>query len=500
MNTTTANRARLMRSPMDWIPRSLSFITGTHLAILSSVLLWTGVAGTVVGQEPAAAEQPAGTESTQQDQPLKPIIAVEQLPKDFTEVLDPIFARLVDAKELRATVKISVTSSVGNETLGKNEGVFQIASRQPNLLGLSAKFDTDSVMIVSDGKQLFVQLSPDAYVQQDAPKSLTELSQAMPLQLGPQPEPLLWLTLAGIDSRLNMLTGLTEAVRLANPPDKEGVALVKGERVEGTRWILQVATGDSPRPLAMALDLTDMITKANTLQVPEGYSFRVNYVFERWEVGSGVEDSMFAYTAPKDAKKFDSIADYILRDADGDHPLLGKPTPRFTAKTLSGEDVELKDQPGEVFVLDFWATWCDPCVEALPKMAELAKELEEQGVRFYAVNVGETADVIEEFLKAKKLDIPVIVDPESRLATAFAATAIPQTVLIGKDGRVEAIHLGFDAEKSADLMRQEVESLLAGRRIFAAEEVEEPAPAAEKTDDSATPAKPKSPTKDSKDN
>lgn len=428
----------------------------------------------VCGQNPLLhAQEPEGGSSGTpaakvpvQGAEAKPIIEYEALPKDLVEVLDPVFEALKSSRELRATVKVEVTSSVGDELLGKNEGVFQLASRSPNLLALSAKFDSESVKIVSDGEQLSVQLSPDAYVQMKAPSSLVELTESMPLQLGPQPELLFWLTMAGIDSRMNVLTGLVELSRVTAPEAAgDNVVRITGTRVEGIRWALDVQTTPAPRPIAMAIDLTDMLSQANNLQVPEGYSFKVTYKFQRWDLGAGVQDSMFAFKVPDAAKRYDSVADYLLRDADGEHPLLGKPSPQFKAQTLDGKEVVLAAKPEEVFVLDFWASWCMPCVEALPEMAVLGKEFSEKGVRFYAVNLSEPEETIEAFLKDKGLDISVILDPDGSLAVAFAATTIPQTVLIGKDGRIEAIHLGFDSEKTPELLRSQVESLLAGRRL-----------------------------------
>jgi len=56
-------------------------------------------------------------------------------------------------------------------------------------------------------------------------------------------------------------------------------------------------------------------------------------------------------------------------------------------------------------MLDFWATWCGPCVEALPKIAAVAEEYANRGVKFFAVNVGEELETIQEFLESKELDM-----------------------------------------------------------------------------------------------
>jgi thiol-disulfide isomerase/thioredoxin len=184
---------------------------------------------------------------------------------------------------------------------------------------------------------------------------------------------------------------------------------------------------------------------------------------------------MFEFTPPKDAERFESVADYLLKDSEvGPHPLLGKPAPTFTARIFEGEELKFDRELDKVVVLDFWATWCGPCVEALPELDALAKKLADQDVVFYAVNVAEMPDAIEGFLKSHAMSIPVIVDPEGAISNVYQASAIPQTVLIGKDGRIEAVHVGFDPEKSVKMLEEEIMSLLAGRKIYNAEEVESP--------------------------
>ncbi|WP_164104040.1 redoxin domain-containing protein [Candidatus Laterigemmans baculatus] len=441
--------------------------------------LFVGQASTTLAQDDAAPTQAQPAQPPASEQPAPADAAAPAAAKISDEVraaVAPMVRRIAAAESLRATVKMTVTSAVADEVLGTTEGLFQIASVVPNKIALSAKFESEAVRFVSGGQQLNIQLSPEAYVQTDAPESLAALVSAMPIQLGPQPEPMLWLSVAGVDPSVSLLNNVVSVELVGREPVGDVPAVqVRAKRREGMDWTLSIAADDRPRPLTLLIDMTEMITKANDLEVPEGYSFSIRYDFEGWEVDPKLAPELFTYQPPTGAEKFDSIADYLLQASEaGPHPLLGKPAPELEAQPVEGEAVTIGGQSDEVVVLEFWATWCAPCVEAMPKMAELARSFEGKKVKFYAVNVSEDREAVETFLEDRELAMPVLLDPEGEIASAYAATAIPQTVLIGKGGRVEAVHVGFDANESTALLTQELETLLAGRRIYEPEEVAEP--------------------------
>jgi thiol-disulfide isomerase/thioredoxin len=117
-----------------------------------------------------------------------------------------------------------------------------------------------------------------------------------------------------------------------------------------------------------------------------------------------------------------------------------------------------------VILLDFWATWCGPCVQAMPEVNEIAKKYKDKGLVFYAVNVGEQADAIKAFLAEAKLDVPVAMNADNKISDLYKVEGIPQTLLIGKDGKVQVVHVGFSGELGA-IMTKEIEELLAGKDL-----------------------------------
>ncbi|HEX4954817.1 MAG TPA: TlpA disulfide reductase family protein [Thermoanaerobaculia bacterium] len=151
----------------------------------------------------------------------------------------------------------------------------------------------------------------------------------------------------------------------------------------------------------------------------------------------------------------------------GGYPL-GQPAPPATLRTMDGGTVRLADLRGSVVVLDFWATWCVACWGSLKHTAELAAWASGSGlpVRVFALNTLEkTSDPEEqrrlaaELLRAKGLDLPVLLDSGRETYLAFHDPGLPSLVIIGKDGRLARYHSGF-LEDMAATVKGEVAELL----------------------------------------
>ncbi|HEV3121231.1 MAG TPA: TlpA disulfide reductase family protein, partial [Isosphaeraceae bacterium] len=144
-----------------------------------------------------------------------------------------------------------------------------------------------------------------------------------------------------------------------------------------------------------------------------------------------------------------------------DSALVGKPAPDFDLELLEGKRFHLASLKGKVVMLDFWATWCGPCVQAMPQVDRVAHEFERQGVQLVAINLQETPKQISEMLERHKLGMAVALDKDGVVAARYNATAIPQTVIIDRDGNIARLFVG-GGPKLGDQLRDALSTLLAG--------------------------------------
>jgi thiol-disulfide isomerase/thioredoxin len=141
-----------------------------------------------------------------------------------------------------------------------------------------------------------------------------------------------------------------------------------------------------------------------------------------------------------------------------DAPLVGQEAPDFRLKTLEGKDLQLRSLRGSVVVLDFFATWCGPCVQAMPQVDALGEEFAPRGVKLVAVNMQEDAASVKGLMERLKLDPTVVLDIDGATAEKYSVTAIPQTVVIDRDGKVARLFVGGGPTFLSQL-REALESL-----------------------------------------
>lgn len=114
-----------------------------------------------------------------------------------------------------------------------------------------------------------------------------------------------------------------------------------------------------------------------------------------------------------------------------------KKAPDFTLKDMQGNKVSLSDFKGKVVMINFWATWCPPCIEEMPSMEKLYKKLGSEDFVILAVNIEPDArEIVEEFLTKRPYTYPVLLDGESKVQQLYGAFRLPETVIINRQGEV----------------------------------------------------------------
>jgi len=134
--------------------------------------------------------------------------------------------------------------------------------------------------------------------------------------------------------------------------------------------------------------------------------------------------------------------------------------PEFSLPAVNAQgDVKLSDFKGRVVYLDFWATWCPPCLKSFPWMNTLQDRYKEQGLSVVAVGVDRKRELIEEFIKQTEPNFTVVQDDKGEVAKAYKLRGMPTSYLIDRNGNIVLTHMGFRT-KDQDKLEAEIKTLL----------------------------------------
>jgi len=149
----------------------------------------------------------------------------------------------------------------------------------------------------------------------------------------------------------------------------------------------------------------------------------------------------------------------LTRDANiVPSPLPGRPAPDFVRATLGGDSLRLSDLRGQVVVLNFWASWCIPCLQEHPLLVAADQRWRDQGLRIVGVVYQDTPTNARDWLRERGGAWPNILDPGSRLSIEYGLFGVPETFFIDRRGMVAYKHIG---PVSADVLADWITRLLA---------------------------------------
>ena len=123
-------------------------------------------------------------------------------------------------------------------------------------------------------------------------------------------------------------------------------------------------------------------------------------------------------------------------------PSQGAEAPDITLQNMDGETVSLSDYRGQPVVLNFWATWCAPCREEMPHLQEAYETHRDAGLVVVGVNVRETREEAQRFLRELGVDFPVLLDPDLAASERYSVTSLPLTFFIDRDGKIRTLVVG----------------------------------------------------------
>ena len=131
--------------------------------------------------------------------------------------------------------------------------------------------------------------------------------------------------------------------------------------------------------------------------------------------------------------------------------------PEFSLTDLTGQKVDLAAYRGDVVLLDFWATWCEPCRREIPHFIDLQSTYRDRGLRIIGVSLDDSVEPVRAFYKDFKMNYPVAMG-DAQLAERYGGIfGLPVSFVIGCDGKIRARHIG---EVSGSIIEQEIQPLL----------------------------------------
>jgi thiol-disulfide isomerase/thioredoxin len=184
-------------------------------------------------------------------------------------------------------------------------------------------------------------------------------------------------------------------------------------------------------------------------------------------VNQPIDSTTFAFSPEKSWKKVAEFATGSGGDF-GQYQTAGLPAPAFALKDLEGKTVSLSDLSGRVVLLDFWATWCGPCVAAMPHLQKLEEEFKNQPVSIIGINsdMGMSNEKIKAWLEKRKYTFAQLRESvDSPASSTYRVIGIPHTVLIDKNGVVQDVVVGYSGEKHGEILKDRIAKLLAGESL-----------------------------------
>jgi len=325
---------------------------------------------------------------------------------------------------------ITTTSNAPTERTVINTLVFQ----KPAKVSATVKMGDNVNHVVADGTTVFTDVSADKtkFIKQPADSQqavLAALARGGGVGVG-----LLPILLTGSSVEKQIIPGKPTSIRKLPDQTVDGVpcdavAAVLGEGAQQSR-------------IEYAFGKTDHLLRKLTLgPATEGAKPSVTETYTGLTVQPAVTDATFKYTpiagaVASDPPKAPAMFDERLKVGAVPFPLKGA--------DLAGKPVALDAYKGKVVLLDFWATWCGPCVGELPNVIAAYNKYHPKGFEIVGISLDQpnSRQKLESFMKEKNMSWRQIYDGkfwEADNAKAYGVRAIPFTLLIGKDGKIAAV-------------------------------------------------------------
>jgi hypothetical protein len=409
----------------------------------------------------------AGSSARAQNESAPAGIVVPQVTLSAAETaFDALFRgfeqRLTDAGAFTVDVTSRWVARGSGEAQGTN--LFHVAVQAGGKLRVEAgsqERGPGQLICVSDGRtitRLLRSATPNLYTQHDAGSTLEELphdartmqalnGSGVEFLVRPQFRAQLIAQIAGVEDL---------GTQQLNSVETRHLQLKLVDKRVFDVWF---TTGPQPELYRLVTTTDIPIDDQRTFQLTTTSLFQ-------WRVGVTHPAGTFEVAIPPDARR---VNDLLAALQDGDiGQLLGKPAPDLELESLQGTRVNLSAaRTRQVVVLICWASWCAPSTDRMASLNEFVALCERGGAALYAVNLGEDRSTVQRTVAETGFTGQVLLDPRAETLAAFRVQTIPVTILIGKDGTVQAYHSG-STDAVRERIRADAAALLAGQTLVPA--------------------------------
>jgi thiol-disulfide isomerase/thioredoxin len=392
------------------------------------------------------AEEPAKPEAKKEPAQTAPEASEKKAePVKISDAAKPVLEKIREAYLKLSGIQMSGTWTAEwdmGEDVGKDSAEFESSFAAPNKFRHETK---DDVLFGSTGEKLYV-FRKNTYLLGDALKSrsaigdvprpfdalLKEKNPALLLAVTDEATPFLADEVTVIDKGADVKIG--DATFTSLKLDTKQAAAVS--------VLVDPATGLIRQ---WSADLKKSLEQRGQKDVKKAV-MTIDYKTTKLEAPAA---DAFAWAPPEGAR---DAAQMAAAGSEGAMALQGKPAPDFDLEDMDGKKVKLKELKGNVVLLDFWATWCGPCVRGMPILDKVvAARKDKKNFKAYAVNWEEDKKTVEAFLKQNNIGLPVLLDVSGDVGRTYhAEQGIPATLIIDKDGVVKKVMVGLHPQEELE--------------------------------------------------
>lgn len=389
---------------------------------------------------PAAPEVPATA-------PEVPAVPEAPPPPEIDEAARKLIGLINEAyknvKSYSATLDTTITGVRNEPITFKVEAAFE----RPDKALVRRTEEGDTAVFAAEGNTVYISTTQvkGKYLKRTAPPTAKAITVPLSRTEGIVPGLDFWL-LGG--DLLKETAGGLKSFKLG-PAD-----MVEGLPVDTIVMVLRTQNGDAKFVFAAGKEdhLLRRVTVERKIKKRDGSEsdFRGVELHRNVQINLALTPAMIRFTPPAGAKAAESLEPprFDERLKKGAVPF------KFTAKDLDGKPLSLDQYKGKVVLLDFWATWCEPCMMELPTVQAAYKKYHAKGFDIVGVSLDQDKAALTTFLKESKLPWRQTFDGkvyDGAIPTLYGVTAIPFAVLIGRDGKIADLDLrGPDLDKAVN--------------------------------------------------